>query len=158
MTLSSYGDFVYTGADSAKIYYTLDGATPTTSSTLYTKGSHITIPSGENIKAIRYYEPLELTSLVSSYPASAMVLGSNTLPAPEISISADKVTITCPIYGVAIYYTLDGSDPDTAAVGGSNPTKYYNGTPFDAPGSGTIKAIATKTGMTASSVTTFLIE
>ena len=89
-----------------------------------------------------------------------MASGAIQLPAPVITISAGMVTITDVIDNVAIYYTTGPNEagtptPDPTAVGGSNPTHYYNGTPFALPdGHTTVKAIAVKTGLTASNMTT----
>ncbi|MCX7029616.1 MAG: chitobiase/beta-hexosaminidase C-terminal domain-containing protein [Spirochaetes bacterium] len=68
-------------------------------------------------------------------------------PAAGAYVTDENVTITCPTSGATIYYTTDGSTPNTSSSVFS--------TPIAVAGDGTsmtIKAIAVKSGMTTSAV------
>ena len=101
---------ITTATQGATIYYTIDGSTPTTSSTKYT------VPLTENIsnvtiKAIAVKEGM-VTSAVGS---NAVKLQCST---PDIArIGNDGFTISCsfPASGVTIYYTTDGTTPTTSS-------------------------------------------
>ena len=131
----------------ATIYYTLDGSTPTTSSTLYTEPLHDNV-SNVTIKAIAVKESM-ITSAVGS--------GAVTLycDVPVILRSGDNsFTITCqaPASGVTIYYTTDGSTPTTSG----NSTE--PGIPIPCSFPVTVKAIATATGYDNSLVADATLE
>lgn len=80
-----------------------------------------------------------------------IVVPTETVSAPVISpnggsfTGSKKVTITCATEGVTIYYTVDGSDPTTSS------TKYTGA--LEIKSTTTVKAIAVKTGMIDSKVT-----
>ena len=94
----------------AKIYYTTNGSTPTTSSTEYT-GPLTGNVSGVTIKAIAVKDGM-INSTVKS--------GSVTLKCakPVIAKSGDNVTISCnfPASGVSIHYTKNGGDPTSSST------------------------------------------
>ena len=122
---------------SATIYYTLNGTTPTTSSTQY--ASAITLSSACTIKAIAVKSGMNNSSVASqSYTPSVVA-------APVITISGNSATITCATSGATIRYTLDGTTPTASS------TQYSS--PITLSSACTIKAIAIKSGMTNSSVT-----
>ena len=125
----------------AKIYYTLNNATPTTASTLYT--APVAIKATENLKAI---------SALTGYRTSAVATGSYTLVATAPSFSVDSgtytliqsVTLKSNTSGAKIFYTLNGATPTTSS------TLYT--APVSIRTSETLKAIAAATGLKASSV------
>ncbi len=94
----------------AKIYYTTNGSTPTTSSTEYS-GPLTENVSGVTIKAI---------AVKNGMVNSAVQSGSVMLQCakPIIVKSGDHVTITCnfPASGVSIHYTTDGTEPTSSST------------------------------------------
>jgi RHS repeat-associated protein len=127
----------------ASIYYTIDGTTPTTSSTPYT--APITVSSNETIKAIAV-ETGDTTSAVgtAAYKISPTVATPTFSPAAGSYLSTESVTISDATAGTAIYYTTNGTTPTTSS------TKYTKA--ITVSGSETIEAIATKSGDTTSAV------
>jgi N-acetylneuraminic acid mutarotase len=130
----------------ATIYYTTDGTTPTTNSTVY--GGPITVSSTETLKAIA-----TATGCTTSAVATAAYT-INLLPAatPTFSVPASTyttpqtVTISDATAGTAIYYTTDGTTPTIASA-------VYSG-PITVSNTETIEAIATASGYSQSSVAT----
>jgi uncharacterized repeat protein (TIGR03803 family) len=125
----------------AAIYYTTNGTTPTTASTKYTAA--IAVKATETIKAI---------STASGYTNSAVGSATYTLKAASPTFvpvagtysSAQSVKITDTTDDATIYYTTNGTTPTTAS------TKYMAAIAVKA--TETIKAIATATGYSTSSV------
>lgn len=70
---------------------------------------------------------------------------TQTVATPTISISGSTATISCSTSGATIYYTTNGNTPTTSS------TQYSS--PITLSSACTIKAIAIKSGMTNSSVT-----
>lgn len=112
-------------------YYTTDGSTPTTSSTVYT--APFAISTTTTVKAIAT-EPGCITSNVSeavytfaSKPHFSPVPGHYSVP--------QTVTITDTTSGASIYYTLDGSTPTPLS------TPYT--APVAVPSNATLQAMAT---------------
>jgi hypothetical protein len=135
----------------ATIYYTINGATPTTASTKYTAA--ITVSASETIKAIAV-APGHTNSAVASAayvieaPAAAPVFS----PVAGTYTATQSVKITCATAGATIYYTTNGATPTTASI------KYTAAITVAA--SETIKAIAVVTGYTNSAVASaaYIIE
>lgn len=131
----------------AAIYYTLDGTTPTTTSTLYTTA--ITVSATATIKAIAIKSGMIDSDVVSATYTINIPIYQVAVPIFSVSAgtytSTQSVEITS-IVGATIYYTLDGSTPTAAS------TKYTGS--ISVPASVTIKAMATKSGMTDSGVIT----
>jgi Chitobiase/beta-hexosaminidase C-terminal domain/Bacterial lectin/IPT/TIG domain len=129
----------------ATIYYTTDGTTPTTSSTVYT--APITVSVTETIEAIAVE-----TGFTNSAVASAAYTISAVLPTPTFSpaagsyAAAQTVTISDATAGTTIYYTINGTTPTTSSA-------VYGG-PLTVNSSETVKAIAVKTNFTNSAVGT----
>ena len=130
----------------AAIYYTTNGSTPTTSSTLYSKA--IAVSSTTTIEAI---------AVASGYNTSAVASGTFTItisqpaaatptfsPTPGTYSTAQPVTLSDTTQGATIYYTTDGSTPTTSS------TLYTGSIAYTADT--TIQAIATATGYSQSAV------
>jgi hypothetical protein len=118
---------------SSSIYYTLDGATPTSSSTLY--NAPIMISTNTTLKAIAS-APNYLQSQISS----AVFTFDNQTPTVTFSpvqgtyTSAQSVTLSDTDSNAKIYYTIDGSTPTISSP-------LYAG-PIAVSATETIKAIA----------------
>jgi hypothetical protein len=123
----------------AAIFYTTDGATPTTSSTPYT----VAIPVSKTltIKAIAS-APESLDSAVASaiYRIEAGAAAPTFSPAAGTYSTAQQVTISDSAFDAVIYFTTDGSTPTASS------TKYT--APITVGSTTTIKAVA-KAGLGA---------
>jgi uncharacterized repeat protein (TIGR03803 family) len=125
----------------ATIYYTINGTTPTTSSTKYTGA--IAVSATETIEAI---------AVATGYTNSAVASATYTITPPAATpvfapvagtyTAAQSVTITDSTSGATIYYTTNGTTPTTSS------TKYTGA--IAVPATETIKAIATATGYSSS--------
>ncbi len=136
----------------AKIYYTTDESTPTTSSTLYS--SPVSIAgngTAMTIKAIAVKSGMHNSEIATA----KYIINYNQVSTPQFdplsgSYDSDKlVTITSATPGASIYYTTDESIPTTSS------TLYES--PISITGDGTtmtIKTIAVKEGMKDSTVAT----
>jgi len=135
---------ISTTTPSAKIYYTTDGSTPTTSSTLYSGA--VTISDNTTLQAI---------GAESGYSNSAVASAAYTitLPAPTFSpaagtyTSTQSVTISDANSGASIYYTTDGSTPSAT----SSTSHLYSGA-ISVSATETVKAIAVETNYVSSAV------
>ena len=127
------------------IYYTTDGSTPTTSSSVYS--APITVNSSKTINAIA-----ALSGWTNSPVATASYTMNGALPPPTFSpaagtyTSAQSVTISDATSGTTIYYTTNGTTPTTSS------TKYIG--PISVSSTETIEAIAVKSGSTNSAIGT----
>jgi hypothetical protein len=129
----------------AAIYYTTNGSTPTTASTLYT--GPISVSSSETVKAISVASGF-LNSNVSS--VAYVISGGITVATPTMSpvagsyLGIQSVTISTVTAGSTIYYTTDGSTPTTGST-------LYSG-PVSVASSETLKALAVHAGDTNSAI------
>ena len=127
----------------ASIYYTLDGSTPTNTSTLYSAATPIQVSATTTINAIAAEPPSYLNSNVASatYTINLPVVATPTFsPAPGVYNSAQSVSLSDTTTGASIYYTTDGSTPT------SKSNLFTAGMPIAVPSTTTIKAIATESG------------
>ena len=126
-------------AGATNIYYTIDGSTPTTSSTLYS--APFTVSSAATIKAIATHAGY-LTSEVATFAITQVAT-------PTITINADNsVTIACATDGATIYYKTGDDDPTTEnATEGTSIASIL-------PSQGPIKAFAVKDGLINSNIET----
>jgi hypothetical protein len=128
-----------------QIYYTTDGSTPTTTSTVYS--GPLLLTSSETIQAIA-----EGTGVVESSVATATYTAISQVATPVIApgsgtyTATQAVSITDTTPGATISYTLDGSQPTTASA------KYVGWFPVAA--STTVKAIATSPNFSNSATAT----
>jgi len=128
----------------ASIYYTTNGSTPTTSSTLYT-GTPIPVSTSETLEAM---------AVASGYANSPVATGAYLInsaaatpsftPAPGTYSSAQSVALVDATPGASIYYTTNGSTPTTSST-------LYTG-PIPVGTSETIQAIAAASGYANSAV------
>lgn len=128
----------------ASIRYTTDGSDPTESTgTVYS--SAISVASSETLKAIAY-GTLWASSGVASAAYKLPVASPSLGPSGGTFSSAQNVSITSTTPGASIRYTTDGSNP-SASLG-----TLYTGTPGPVTVSGTLKAIAFKSGWSDSTL------
>jgi len=124
------------------IYYSTDGTTPTTSSSVY----------GDDPIAVSAGETLEAIAVQTGYSNSPAAIASYTiaplLPEPTFSVApstystTQSVTINDSMAGTTIYYTTNGTTPTVSS------TPYTGAISVSA--TETIEAIAVKTGYTNS--------
>ena len=125
----------------ANIYYTTNGSTPTTTSTVYS--SPITVSVNETVKAVAIASGYTLSATGSA--AYAIEAATPTFsPAAGTYTSAQTVTISDGTSGATIYYTTNGTTPTSSS------TKYSS--PITVSVNETLKAIATASGYTQSPV------
>lgn len=133
-------------ASSATIYYTTDGTTPTTASTVYAKA--INVATTTTIKAM---------AAASGFSNSAVSTGTFTItlpaaatptftPAAGTYTTAQSVALADATNGATIYYTTDGSTPTTSSAVYSTAIAVNVDT--------TIEAMATAAGFANSAVAT----
>ncbi len=119
---------ITTTTPGATIYYTIDGTTPTTSSTLYTGASEEL--GGKPIKAIAVKD-----NMINSDIGEGEIDIRCATPAISFDNITSTVSITCGTEGSTIHYTIDNSEPTTTSTA-------YTG-PFSVTSPTTVKAIAT---------------
>lgn len=100
----------------ATIYYTIDGSTPTASSTPYT--GPITVDKTETLQAIAVAygfssSPVGMASFTINLPQAATPVFSLT---PGLYTTVQTLNISDATSGATLYYTVDGSDPTSSAT------------------------------------------
>ena len=116
----------------ATIYYTTDGSEPTTASKKYTGA--INISKTTTLKAIAVKG--EKQSEVATTTYKIIVAKPTMSPEPNTFYEPQSITIACATNGATIYYTTDGSEPNTTS-------KKYTGA-ISISETTTLKAIAVK--------------
>lgn len=131
------------GTPGAMIYYTTDGSTPTTSSTLYTGA--ISVSSTETIKAIAVTTGTHNSAVVSAtYTINGAVATPAFSPVAGSYTGSQTVTITSSTSGAAIHYTTNGTTPTASSP-------LYTAA-ITVAASETVKAIGVKAGFSNSAV------
>jgi len=127
----------------AAIYYTTDGSTPTTASTLYT--APVTVSSSETIKAVAIASGHVMSAVGSAAYSILSAAATPTFsPAAGTYATSQMVTISDSTAGATIYYTTDGSTP-------THTSTVYS-TAITVASNETIKALASASGFADSSV------
>jgi hypothetical protein len=135
-----------TTTPSSTIYYTTNGATPTTSSTVYS--GPINVSATEMLKAIAVASGSSNSAVATA--AYIITVGQAATPsfnpAPGTYTSAQIVTISSTTPSSTIYYTTNGTAPTTSSA-------VYAG-PITVSATKTIEAIAVATNYSNSAVAT----
>lgn len=127
----------------AKIYYTTNGTTPTTGSTLY--AGPISVGSSQTIQAIAAASGFTNSAVGSAtYTINLPAATPTFTPVAGTYSSAQSVTINDATSGAKIYYTTNGTTPTTGST-------LYSG-PINVAASETLQAIAAASGFSNSSV------
>jgi Chitobiase/beta-hexosaminidase C-terminal domain/FG-GAP-like repeat len=133
-------------APGATIYYTTDGTTPTTSSSVYS--GPLTIDATTTVKALAIASGNSQSQVVTATytsNSSAAAATPNFSPASGTIFSSTlTVSLSDSTPNATIYYTTNGTTPTTAS-------QVYS-SPFTISASTTVKAIATASGDTQSAV------
>ena len=132
------------GTSDATIYYTIDGSTPTTTSTEYNPASKPTITAYTTIKAFAVKEDMTDSEIATATYTIAEPCATPTFsPGAGVIGKEDGISITSTA-GATIHYTTDGTDPTTSSTTYSSAIKINAAT--------TIKAIAVKDGYAQSAI------
>ena len=128
---------------SSTIYYTTDGSTPTTGSTVYT--SPVSVAVTTTVKAIATASGFLQSNVGSAvYTITSQAATPTFSPAPGSYATTQTVSLSDSTPSSTIYYTLDGSTPTTGS-------SVYS-TPLTVSTTTTVKAISTASGFTQSNV------
>ncbi|HWZ94605.1 MAG TPA: chitobiase/beta-hexosaminidase C-terminal domain-containing protein, partial [Opitutaceae bacterium] len=146
----------------ASIAYTTDGSTPTesggtiTHGTALANGGAITISVTTTLKALAFESGMTDSTVTSgSYTSGPPQVAAPTFnPTAGTYTSAQTVTITSATSGASIAYTTDGSTPTESGDTITHGTALANGGAVTISVTTTLKAMAFKTGITDSTVTT----
>ena len=130
----------------ATIYYTTDGSTPTTGSTVYSTPFTLSSPGSVTVKAAAQYTGYTISGVASAaYTLTQPIAAAPSFTPPGAIYTCDQtVALSSATSGVTIYYTTDGSSPNTGS-------SVYS-TPLAVNATETIRAYATKSGYTDSSI------
>ena len=152
-TYSSAQNVTILSTTGATIYYTTDGSTPTTSSSVYS--TPIAVTADMTIKALAVKDGLTNSDVATAVyhircaaPTFSPAPGTYNAPLSVEDGNGDApgngVTISCATPGATIYITLDGTTPTTGSI-------VYEGA-IDVNETMVIKAIAVVAGMAPSEV------
>ena len=146
-----------TTTEGATIYYTTDGNDPKTSLTRAIFSALLNINLNTTIKAYAAKDGMSDSDVVSfDYTINLSPPPPQVAP-PTVSLTpgtynqAQSVTLSCDTVGSTIYYTIDGSNPSD----NNNDNRMEYSELIGVEETTTIKAYATKDGMTDSDVVSF---
>jgi hypothetical protein len=127
----------------AKIYYTTNGSTPTTGSTLYS--GPITVSSTETIKAIAVTSGTHNSAVTSAlYTINGAVATPTFSPVAGSYVGPQSVTVSSTTAGATFYYTTNGSTPTRSST-------LYSG-PITVAASETVKVLGVKAAFSDSAI------
>lgn len=101
----------------ATVYYTIDGATPTSSSMVYT--TPLEIASTTTLKAVSGKPSMELSAVASviyNIYLNAPVASPTFTPSQGTYPEAQEVVLSSTTEGASIYYTLNGTEPTKSSI------------------------------------------
>lgn len=130
-----------------KIYYTVDGSDPTTSSTEYT-GAINALTHGTVVKAIAH-KLGKSSSTASATVSITLVAPTITKSSEDVSAQTASVTLACATANSKIYYTTNGDTPTTSSTQYTFAFTVAHGT--------TVKAISVKLGRSLSASSTIYV-
>lgn len=127
----------------AKIYYTTNGSTPTSGSTLYS--APITVSVSETIKAIAITSGTHNSAVASAaYVINGAVATPTFSPIAGSYVGTQMVTVSSATSGATFYYTTNGSTPTRSST-------LYAG-PISVSVSETLKVLGIKANYTDSAI------
>lgn len=127
-------------ASGAVMYYTTNGAAPTSASTKYTAA--IGVSSAATINAVAIASGDSLSPVAqASYTITTTAPAPTFSPLPGSFVTAQSVALTTDVAGATIHYTTNGTTPTAASTAYTMPIEVSSTT--------TIKAIAVATGFHA---------
>lgn len=127
----------------AKIFYTTNGSTPTTGSTLYS--GPISVASSETVKAIAVTTGTHNSAVASAaYVINGAVATPTFSPVAGTYTGTQSVTVSSTTAGSTFYYTVNGATPTRAST-------LYSG-PISVAASETVKVLGTKVGFSDSAI------
>lgn len=136
--------------DTADIFYSINGADPTTSSSLYNSETGIVLDDvgTYSIKAIAKDDERDASSVVEREYVIELETLSEPVITPESGNFTDTVTVEMSTTedGASIYYTTDGSDPDEFD------DLYSSSFTISDAGTHTVKAVTVKSGYKTSGI------
>ena len=145
-----------TTTEGASIFYTTDGSDPKTSLTRALFSTLLNINVNTTIKVYATKEGMTDSDVVTfnytiNLPSPLQVAAPTADPQPETYTGTQYITMSCATDGATIYYTTDGSDPTDS----NNNARMEYSEHICVEETTTIKAYATKEGMTDSDVVSF---
>ncbi|HTQ41102.1 MAG TPA: chitobiase/beta-hexosaminidase C-terminal domain-containing protein, partial [Pirellulales bacterium] len=114
----------------AVIYFTTDGTVPTTHSSIYS--GPITLSGGLTLKAVGIDVGYSNSAVASATYSFAQAATPTFSPSSGPITNRTSISITCSTTGAVIYYTLDGSTPNTNSAIYTSPITLNGGTTLNA--------------------------
>jgi hypothetical protein len=105
----------------AKIYYTTDGSTPTTSGTAYSNPTTVVLRGKTLVRAIAVANDISYETSQTYVPAQATA--PEFLPSGRYISGPTEIMIHSDMAGASIYYTLDGSMPTSDSMRYTEPVR-----------------------------------